>query len=559
MPFEMKMPEKIVGTDEQEAIWKAMKEHDCNLVVEALAGTGKTFTMVEGLKKLEGYISKNRVGFMAFNRSVADELYRKVPRSVWTGTSHSLGYRILRDNLDIVDVVEDKTWDIINELKEEFGIRSWRKGQRPAIRMLSSMLKQLGYRPGPTPDYVTMEDCCVKYDIRWPGNVAQLYDYAHTVLQTCMKRTEAVDFDDQIWLPYVLDMETEFDLLCVDEAQDQNKVQQELAFRCGKRIIVVGDTYQSIYGFRGADTESMSNFLQRLGEADRGVWTYPLTTCWRCGEDIIKIAQRMVPDIQAKPGAHKGRVEIVNGDNNYRTYKAGDMILCRTNVHLIQMVYRLWSDGRKAYVQGRDVAAGLRRMVERFEDESQELSLPAMNRWVDYYEMSEREKLVERNSSSSQIASLEDRCDCIRVIIDNSPMSNHGDQDIDSLKKRLKFLFEGSGDPKKQVRLSSVHRAKGLESNRVVILEPGLMPHYMARPGWEMDQERNIAYVACTRAIETLQLNDGTSPYFGDGPTRVPERPQTTLNRIGNAERMLEEWDSDQRARDLLGLDDEES
>jgi DNA helicase-2/ATP-dependent DNA helicase PcrA len=54
------------------------------------------------------------------------------------------------------------------------------------------------------------------------------------------------------------------------------------------------------------------------------------------------------------------------------------------------------------------------------------------------------------------------------------------------------------------VVFSSVHRAKGLEAKRVYILSPELMPHKMATKPWELEQERNIEYVAITRTLSEL-------------------------------------------------------
>jgi superfamily I DNA/RNA helicase len=54
------------------------------------------------------------------------------------------------------------------------------------------------------------------------------------------------------------------------------------------------------------------------------------------------------------------------------------------------------------------------------------------------------------------------------------------------------------------IRLSSVHRAKGLEADRVFILCPELMPHPMAKTDWAKAQEQNLRYVAITRAKHLL-------------------------------------------------------
>lgn len=74
-------------------------------------------------------------------------------------------------------------------------------------------------------------------------------------------------------------------------------------------------------------------------------------------------------------------------------------------------------------------------------------------------------------------------------------------------------------DVTSMVTLSTVHKAKGAEAPRVIILDPKRMPAKGARQDWEIQQERNIVYVAYTRARETLVFTslDG-SPAFPPTP-----------------------------------------
>jgi superfamily I DNA/RNA helicase len=59
-------------------------------------------------------------------------------------------------------------------------------------------------------------------------------------------------------------------------------------------------------------------------------------------------------------------------------------------------------------------------------------------------------------------------------------------------------------EDKAAVQFSSAHRSKGLEAENVYILEPGLMPHPMAKLEWEKEQEGNVWWVAHTRSKKTL-------------------------------------------------------
>ena len=77
-----------------------------------------------------------------------------------------------------------------------------------------------------------------------------------------MRRNLAmIDFDDMIWIPLVENFPLpQFDVLFVDEAQDFNEMQRQMILRCvgNNRVVIVGDRNQAIYGFRGADSNSIS-------------------------------------------------------------------------------------------------------------------------------------------------------------------------------------------------------------------------------------------------------------------------------------------------------------
>ena len=59
-------------------------------------------------------------------------------------------------------------------------------------------------------------------------------------------------------------------------------------------------------------------------------------------------------------------------------------------------------------------------------------------------------------------------------------------------------------DDLKGIVLSTIHKAKGLEANRVFIIRPDLLPLPQCRKGWEFIQEKNLEYVAITRAKKDL-------------------------------------------------------
>jgi len=509
---------RIVGSPQQKAIWTAMRKSDKHLLISARAGTGKTFTIVEGLKKVP---KERSILFCAFNKSIAKELSSKVPHGVQCRTLHSLGFKIIRDNYEGVgSPQQDKTYDILDQVVgPNFGKRdrwAWKAGERPAIAQMVSLFKNTGLLlPSKwTPDKAvpaaleqSMDDLSEYHSVTWTRSKDMLWEIVCQIVYASLYLDDwnIIDFDDMIYWPYALGLSSDrHDLLCVDEYQDLNECQQNLVQKCGDRLVVVGDTRQSIYAFRGADAEAIPRATKTLKASSRGLDILPLTVCRRCPKTVIAMAQILVPDIEPMADAPRGGVNVIDYATAVKIAKPGDMFLCRCNAPLVDTIYRFFGDGRRAFMQGRDIGEGLIKLVERLSSSGKILDLETnLTAW----QTQEQERLQARKAPASRVIALNDKCDCLRVIMEPC-------KDVPVLKTKLELLF-ADDNPEHSIRLSSVHRAKGLEANRVFLLAPELIPHPLADKPWERAQEMNIGYVAVTRAIETFYFVGSVSPCFG--------------------------------------------
>ena len=120
-------------------------------------------------------------------------------------------------------------------------------------------------------DEEALNDIIFEYNISFGSNreQKQAIEIVPIILEKCRLQTNIIDFDDMIWLPLVNNYPLpKYDVMFVDEAQDFNESQRELISRCvnGGRCIIVGDRNQAIYGFRGADSNSIDLFIERLEE-----------------------------------------------------------------------------------------------------------------------------------------------------------------------------------------------------------------------------------------------------------------------------------------------------
>ena len=482
---EMKMT--IVGTKEQEEIWNDMENGDSHMVVKAGAGTGKTFTIVEGAKRISG----GKKGFLAFNKSIATELGKKLPLDCKAMTFHSLGLSSIKRFRKDAKVDTKKTYNIIRNI---FGPEY---KSAPALNKLISLLKSS------LADWQSISDIRAiidQYNIEFDGikDEKMAIDMLPTMRNMC-EDISVVDFDDMIWLPVVLELPVEhYDTVFVDEAQDFNESQRQLILRAcnGGRMIVVGDTKQAIYGFRGADSASMDIFREELvNKSTRGVKDYTLSITWRCPKSIVAEANRFFSDYTCREDAPEGEVNV----NAAFVPKGGDLVLCRVNAPLVSECFSLITQGIPAYVLGRDIGYSLQVLVKKVTDDSSmtlERFLPALADHVD-----KRINALKLQEKDKQIQSLTDKHDCILALAGNV-------NTVGGLLDNIKEIF-GEQGKKAGVVFSTIHKAKGLEAENVWILEPQLMPHPMATTPADRQQETNLCYVAITRAMKTLN-------YVGD-------------------------------------------
>jgi len=470
---------KFTPSKYQEAIFEFVKVGEGNAVVEAVAGSGKTTTIVEALKFTP---TDAKVAFVAFNVAIARELGGRAPDHVQVRTLHSLGLKNISDWLGAKPEVEQKKlWNILEHLltrKEDWEIVS-------PLKKAVSLAKATLTNPN---DPVALEEMCDRYGIELNGYGPRMFQLIPEILERCKRMTGVVDFDDMIWLPVVLNIPCQkFDFLFVDECQDLNKAQIELALRSvaeGGRVIAVGDRNQSIYGFRGADVHAIPNVISALDAK-----TLPLSISYRCPRVVVELAQSLVPEIEAAEGAKEGSIDHIPMRQALGLMKDGDMVLCRTNAPLIEVAYSLIRSGQKAVMRGRDIGKGLIHIVKKMKARS------IHDFWTRLraYETRETGKLL-RMEKLGQLQSLQDKIETIMAIGEDV-------ETVDELVMKIETLFSDSIEG---VVCSSVHRAKGLEASRIFIIRADLMPHPMAQMPWELVQEKNLQYVAWTRSQDEL-------------------------------------------------------
>ena len=502
-----------------------------HLIIEARAGTGKTTTLVEGLKRIRGMASPlvpspqqdavwkamaegaanvKSICMVAFNKSIAQELASRVPAGVDAMTMHSMGFRAVRAAFGKVEMGDFVVSDLISEVMGVDGREL--RNTRAALVIGAEKLVKLCKMNLVDGQRHELEELERHHDLELDLDREEIFRIVPLVLERCRngaQQRKKIDFDDMIWLPVVLDLPVHrYDMLLVDEAQDLNRCQQALARKVGRRLVLCGDPKQAIYGFAGADAESMPRMAEELGNTEQGCRTLPLTVTRRCGHAIVAEAKEIVPDFDSFPtnpageilrmqfpGKRKEGPEVLWEKSYAAEAKAGDMLLCRVNAPLVSQCFRFLRRGIRAQIQGRDIGAGLVSLVKKLNAKTVPDLISKLEDWCNREMEKEQAK---RNSSEARLIAIQDKADCLLCFTEEAITAS-------TVVAKIESMFTDANNAG-AIRLSSIHKAKGLEAKRVFLLEPegASVPHPMARKDWQREQEWNLRYVAITRAIETL-------------------------------------------------------
>lgn len=483
----------MIPTSEQDRIFLFIRKRPENVLIKAYAGTGKTTTIVEAAKLLP---SDKSITYLAFNKHIQEELKTKLPEYVRCYTTYGLGTAAIKrkygDKIqfdefkaDKIILKKSKNWDLQDEFKSQEKIDFYLSSIKKLTNLcrLTLTLKT---------DYIPY--VADRYEV---NNLGKPQDIKRVlkVLDEMSTNRETFDFIDMVFLPAIDNSIWMFpqDYVFVDEVQDVNRCQIKMIEKILKRdkktnkvlgrLITVGDFFQGIYGFNAADEKSFEWF-----EKFPNTKVLPLSVSFRCAKNIIIEAQKIVPDIKALDNAPDG---IVREGDVLNEAQSGDFVLCRTTMPLVKLFFEFLVQSKKAIVKGSDIGVHLIELIGHITTLSELKSFWEMELYNFGQDL--KKKGVLNPEEHSGYLALEDK---VVTLLFLAKLSNN----IEDLKVKIKTIFT---DEIKGICLSTVHKIKGLEANRVFIIRPDLLPMKTVK-GWQQIQEKNLEYVAITRAKTEL-------------------------------------------------------
>lgn len=455
-----------------------------NLIIRATAGSGKSTTIREMVKRCFGSTL-----FLAFNKAIAEALKAA---GVNARTFHSLCYGPVLQYRGVRKVEQFKLRMIIEEKLPDEEVRMYGS----FIAKLVSLARQVGIGCLVDDTEEAWADIVNHYDLELESERALLTRAIELARQLLIwsNADARVDFDDLLYLAVKEGISLpKFDFIFVDEAQDTNAIQRALLrklFKPDSRLIAVGDPAQAIYGFRGADADSMD-----LLKAEFNCTELPLTVSYRCSKAVVDYAVQYGV-IEPAPNAIEGSLEDLDHKWDTKVFQANDLVLCRVTYPLISLAYQLLRARIPAYIMGKEIGDGLVHLIENMNAKG----IDALIERLKVYTTREIEKAVAKKQPA-KAAAIEDKTECIMFLIESLKET---DRTVPALIRVIDELF---ADKDNAVVLATIHKAKGLEARRVFWIDRGYRCG-QAKQEWQQKQEVNLCFVAASRAkVDLVLLN----------------------------------------------------
>jgi len=478
-------------------------------VVDAVAGSGKTTTLLNGLFQIP---PGKTACFCAFGHDPAEELKNRCPvGGVDINTTHSFGSRAVKKRFKFSRIDKYKLKNLAISLLGDPNANPEQLNEELSER-IDQLCKAVSLsKQCLAHDEESLEELIDDFGLEFLTEDERKDHLSDEVLESkrmnfihmCLRlqhmsktSTSTYDFDDMIWLPVVLNLPMDqFDLVFVDETQDLNKCQMQLVLKMIKRngrIIAVGDERQAIYLFRGADQDSMSNLVTALN-AKR----LPLSVTYRCAKKVVQYVKDNIngmDHLQAAENSDEGEVVEATYDDMLKNAKPGDFIISRVNATNVALATKLIVNNQACNIRGKDLGDYFKYFIKRSKAKNIVEFLDYLMNW----EEEQIEALLKRKKKpvnlDAMVENIKDRAACMHMLA-------KGCDDLKAMTDKITNLFTDQ-EEENIIILGTTHKLKGLERNQVWMLLDTF------KVGKDVEED-NLFYVACTRAKKKLNVVRG--------------------------------------------------
>lgn len=451
-------------TQEQQDIIKSAIEGN-NIAIKAFAGTGKTTTLNLISKELRKFSL-----YIAFNKSIAEEATNKFPSHVECRTIHSLAYHdIIRPNYKMKKKLGfwlDKNDINLGSLEKAPNVNSIKKSISDAIILFCQSDKESILE-------IIEEDTTSRFD----GLEDFITEYWNNLVD-CDNKAKVTP-DIYLKLFQLSKPKLDYKIIYLDEFQDSNPVTIDLIFKQlehGTQLIVVGDSNQAIYEWRGAKNGFTS--------IPKGFETYYLTESFRFTQNIANVANKLLY-IAGEDKELKGNAESVD------TYRS-NAIICRSNSMVLETLLTAFQEMKKVYC-----LADLKDLFSKMHHISSLYSkLPVKYPNAELFRFKDYQQLQAEADHDYNLARLIK----LTIKLSNYPGLFTNINNIKSVLVEDEIIADFT--------LTTAHKSKGLEWDNVILTDDMfyLNDEDSTAEILATGQLLNLIYVAVTRAKYKISL-----------------------------------------------------
>ena len=539
------------STYQQDILDFFLNNPQSNMLVNALAGSGKSTTAC-----MLSEHSKTSDLYIAFNASVVEEFKKKIKNpKTKVMTMHSLAYSIMLYN------VEQESKDSGEKPKGFGSQRSKRTVSLDNFKPHKILDEEITKRYGRyiefakrvflKDNYVNLYNLCrlTLTDMSSNKDVSRLIDdhvlflyygdegysapdiseitstlkILDTKSRQQFETQGVIDFTDMLWITFNKLKYDNWEVpywalytnIYCDEVQDFSNIQLNfLKFikRTKGRYVFIGDFHQAIYNFAGANAQAFNQIPKMFAP----VKTFDLPICYRCAKSHLSRVNREygIPILPCDD-APMGFVKTIDKSKISEYAKAGDMVISRKNKWIAEVVLDLARNGTPIFIEDKEMVGAIKRQILS----SKCTSVGTLEKFLQKVISNYNKKLFEIVSKNVREGGHEEeRLEAVAETnskIDNTSflleilegyLENHASSDsVSKFSNFIDKLLNTTPSPN-CVRLCSIHKAKGLEATNVFVLNEAKINYDFRNSKEQNIQEKNLSYIATTRAKEGLYL-----------------------------------------------------
>lgn len=455
--------------------------------IGAFAGTGKTST----LTLIGGALNRKQCLYLAFNKAIADASQSKFANNVKCRTFHSLAFRATPRHItgkisgerlmprDLARMMSMRNWEVKNS-KEKLDVCTTYDQAMILYRSLECFCRsnsaQISSRhvAASLPSWIKADEAAELIQHLTP-KVQDLWDMS-------IGKSSQFRISHDVYLKHwalskpIIDA----DAILFDEAQDADPIMLSIIRNQSSQCIYTGDKHQSIYQWRGAKNAMQSLELPEI----------KLTQSFRFGSAVADVANIILSKTLGEQVKIKGNPAI---KSTICSNFSPTAYIVRTNACALELATELIKKGVNPNILI-DTQVVHTQVTEIQELMSGKVTDNRKSCMYGFHSWSEVENFVEHNPST-------DIAPIVKLVSKNEPSV------IISVIDRIKKI-QLDKNHQSDTTITTAHKSKGLEFERAYVHNDFLW-NEDDKPNTPLleDSEARLLYVACTRAIEKLDIS----------------------------------------------------